>query len=307
MSLRYYIINIAAIPDVLIPVRGEIPIATEIDTAQYTGSISWSPADNPFSAETVYTANIVLTAKAGFTLNGVTENFFTVAGAATTNAADSVNVTAVFPETGAVPDIEVLFMSASETGGTSGTVESISVTLTFNADPATLTIDNITVTGATKVLLTGSGTSRNLAISNINVANEGMITISITSPDGYSITGTTQTAVIYRITTSNMTISMDYRGGKLVYILQSADPGHDANVPHGLIAAEFDSDLSGEPWALPSYYTTAVPGGTDTDRGTGLSNTDNIISQNDPDYIPVAVSLIRATFNERLMKQPCKM
>jgi hypothetical protein len=41
-----------------------------------------------------------LTAKEGYTLQGVTEDFFTVAGAAATNAANSGSITAAFPATG---------------------------------------------------------------------------------------------------------------------------------------------------------------------------------------------------------------
>jgi hypothetical protein len=85
------------------PVTGETPVATITETAQYTGTVSWSPeiADNKFAASTVYTATITLSPKAGYTLTGITENFFTVEGATATNAADSGVVTAVFPATAA--------------------------------------------------------------------------------------------------------------------------------------------------------------------------------------------------------------
>lgn len=95
------IIDLAAIPGVVAPVTGESPVTTAIDTAQYTGTITWSPVADPFAAATAYTATITLTAKTGYTLTGVTENFFTVAGATATNAANSGVVTAVFPETAA--------------------------------------------------------------------------------------------------------------------------------------------------------------------------------------------------------------
>ncbi len=269
-------INIAAIPDVVVPVRGETPVTTAIDTAQYTGTITWSPDDNPFEASTVYTATIVLTAKSGFTLAGVVSNFFTVAGATTvTNAADSGTAMAVFPATGAIPDIDVEFVSATQTGGTTGTANSTGLTLTFDIDPATLTADNITVTGATKGALTGSGTTRSLAISNITVANGATVSVSITSPAGYSISGSPKTAVVYRL----LTIGMDYLGGKIAYILQSGDPGYDAGVPHGLIAATADQS-TGIIWAILAYQSTSVPGGTGTALGTGSANTDNIIAQN---------------------------
>jgi len=93
-------INISAIPGVTVPEVGATPVTTITATTQYTGTVDWAPADDPFQKYKVYVATITLTAKAGFILTGVAANFFTVAGATTvTNAADSGVVTAVFPET----------------------------------------------------------------------------------------------------------------------------------------------------------------------------------------------------------------
>lgn len=172
-------------------------------------------------------------------------------------------------------DIDVVFQSVAQVGGVNGTADSTSLTLTFDVDPATLTAENITVTGATKGALTGSGTTRSLTISNITVANGETVSVTITSPTGYSITGSPQTAVVYR----QLTIGMDYLGGKIAYILQAGDPGYDASVPHGLIAATEDQSL-GIVWISGgSTQSTSVPGGTGTALGTGSSNTDNIIAQ----------------------------
>ena len=89
----------AAIAGVTAPVKGATPVATIAETSEYTATISWSPADATFAADTAYTATITITPKAGYTLTGVTENFFTVSGATATNAANSGVVTAVFPKT----------------------------------------------------------------------------------------------------------------------------------------------------------------------------------------------------------------
>jgi formylglycine-generating enzyme required for sulfatase activity len=94
------VVTISVIPGVVVPVQDAAPDTTAIDTSQYTGTITWTPADNPFAAGTAYTATITLTAKTGYTLTGVAANFFTVAGATSvTNTADSGVVTAVFPAT----------------------------------------------------------------------------------------------------------------------------------------------------------------------------------------------------------------
>ena len=81
------------------PKTGNTP-AKKNYTAQFTGTIIWSPSDSKFVANTVYTATITLTAVNGYTLKDVSENFFTIDGATSvTNAANSNVVTAVFPAT----------------------------------------------------------------------------------------------------------------------------------------------------------------------------------------------------------------
>jgi uncharacterized repeat protein (TIGR02543 family) len=103
-------VNIAAIMGIRAPVTGEAPVTAIAETVQYSGTVSWAPAvSGTFAAETAYTATITLTAKTGFTLQGVSENFFTVAGAIATNAVDSGVITAVFPTT--IPIYTVSFDS----------------------------------------------------------------------------------------------------------------------------------------------------------------------------------------------------
>ncbi len=99
------VINLAAIGGVTTPITAGVPATAITETAQYTGTISWSPSvSGSFAAETAYTATITLTPKPGFTLTGVTENFFTVAGGTTvSNPAGSGVITAVFPATAPTP------------------------------------------------------------------------------------------------------------------------------------------------------------------------------------------------------------
>jgi hypothetical protein len=104
------VIDIAVIPGVTAPVTGATPVTTITATAQYTGTVAWAPADDPFLGNQAYTATIAITAKAGFTLTGVALDFFTVAGATATNPINSGVVTAVFPAT-------LLVVGASYGGG----------------------------------------------------------------------------------------------------------------------------------------------------------------------------------------------
>jgi len=95
-------ITIFSIPGVSIPDIGESPVWT-INTAQYTGTVTWSPSHATFHPGTQYTATISLSAKTNYTFHGVTVNSFTVSGSVSqpTNAANSGVVRAVFPATAA--------------------------------------------------------------------------------------------------------------------------------------------------------------------------------------------------------------
>ena len=96
-------INIAAITGVTAPVAGATPVPEITETAQYTGTVAWNPAiaeGDGFACEETYTATITLTAKAGFKLDGVAADSFTVTGATTVNNAVNTGVvTAEFPAT----------------------------------------------------------------------------------------------------------------------------------------------------------------------------------------------------------------
>ena len=91
------IITISEIQGVTVPVVGAIPVRKITETEQYTGIVSWTPSDVTFGNK-IYTATITLTAKEGYTLTGVEDNFFTVSGTSTaaTNSADSAVVKAEF-------------------------------------------------------------------------------------------------------------------------------------------------------------------------------------------------------------------
>ena len=66
-----------------------------------------------------------------------------------------------------------------------------------------------------------------------------------------------------------------YQGGKVAYILESGDPGYDANVQHGLIAAPTDQSV-GTTWTCGEIKIRS--GADDTALLTGNQNTINIMA-----------------------------
>jgi len=63
--------------------------------------------------------------------------------------------------------------------GTSNTVTTTELTLGFDVDSVTLSVADISVTGATKGALSGIGTTRTLAISYITVLSGADITVAL--------------------------------------------------------------------------------------------------------------------------------
>lgn len=88
------------------PVTGVPPNTGRVEGTQYTAaSVSWSPADAVFNENTSYTATVILTAKSGYTFNGLGSNVFSYTGASTVvfgeNTGRTGTVTIIFPNTAA--------------------------------------------------------------------------------------------------------------------------------------------------------------------------------------------------------------
>lgn len=88
----------------------------------------------------------------------------------------------------------------------------------------------------------------------------------------------------------SLNIGDSYQGGKVAYLLVSGDPGYDANTQHGLIASTSDQS-TGIRWYNGANTTT---GATGTAIGTGLSNTNTIITSQGATATSYAAGIARA-------------
>jgi hypothetical protein len=164
-------VSLAAIPGVTPPVTGAKPVRT-VETAQYIGTLSWNDDDQFFAANTMYTADITLTPKKGYTKIGVPADFFTVSGATTVrNSAGDANyylvVSVTFPATGSAESIYTLTVTSGTGGGTyvAGKV----VTITANPAPTGKIFDKWIATSGTLTDASKASTAFTMPGSNATV------------------------------------------------------------------------------------------------------------------------------------------
>ncbi|MDR0876405.1 MAG: Ig-like domain-containing protein, partial [Clostridiales Family XIII bacterium] len=235
------VVSIAEITGVTSPVYGATPIAAITATAEYTGTVTWSPNDSAFEAGTVYTATITLTPKSGFTLAGAAGDFFDVSGAVDTrNAADSGIVTAVFPATDAPPkdtglaatdcdisitssdtvqhdlDLDSIALNKANTGERS-------YALSTFTDSANVLTGAPSLLGST-LLYTGNGQHAGSATQIITISTANYedvdVTITFNAIEKYSVT---------KVTITNSAAAYIYKEADAVHGLQHAVKIEPAN------------------------------------------------------------------------------
>jgi len=85
------VVSMSNIAGVTPPAFTQTPVSSITPTAQYTGTAVWEPDHSTFILGTNYTATITLTPQPGFTLDGVSDDFFEVSGKAQDGGSDLEN------------------------------------------------------------------------------------------------------------------------------------------------------------------------------------------------------------------------
>jgi len=183
------VVNIFAIEGITVPAVGVTPSEAITPNDQYSGTVRWEPAvTETFAAGTQYTATITLTAKAGYTMQGVGANCFTVQDAETvSNAANSGIVTAVFPTIDAelfqnqTPVADDFNISGAIEYTYDGIAKSVSITPKAGKSTGAITIYYNGSTAAPSAVGTYTVTFNVAAATGFNAANglpAGTLTIN---------------------------------------------------------------------------------------------------------------------------------
>ncbi|MEI6552856.1 MAG: hypothetical protein WCN84_06505 [Actinomycetes bacterium] len=156
------------------PVRGATPVSSITSNGQYTTAITWSGSPSVFDSSTAYTATVTVTPVAGYTLNGVGTNFFTVNGSAPTSVVSPITASRI-----GTPDIYPTGIAVDSTGNV------------YTSNYTAGNVTKITPQGVTTILGTTGLQPTGIAIDtsgNVYTSNFGSNTVTKITPNGNSTT-----------------------------------------------------------------------------------------------------------------------
>ena len=250
------VISIKAIAGVTAPVQGATPVTAITANDQYTGTVAWSGTPATFAYATKYVATITLTAKSGYTLQGVSADFFTVAGAiAVNNAVNSGVVTAIFPQT--VDDPSLPHLSGNITispNNDNNNVVTINTELTATYSGS----EAVSFQWKKDGVNVGTASTTNPNKYTPTTAGEYTVTVSATgynpkTSDPVNVTSSTVTPTTY-------TVTFNSNGGSTVSPITGVASGTTIAKPTD--PTKFDSIL--ESWYKEAGLTNAWNFATDT-------------------------------------------
>ena len=233
---------------------GTATTATKLATARNINGVAFDGSEDII---------ITVTADAG-TLTGATLNA-TVTGSSLTSVGTIASLT-----TGAITNSGKVIVGASSAASASAVLEASSTTQGF-LPPRMSSIQRDAIASPALGLI--------VCCNNCSVKGQMQY-----------FDGTSWVDMVGNAAISGLNIGTSFQGGQIAYILQNGDPGYDPNKLHGLIAATTDQS-SGIRWWNGTYKTT---GATGTAIGTGLSNTNSIITSQGATSTSYAAGLARA-------------
>lgn len=101
------------------------------------------------------------------------------------------------------PPNEITFISAVA-NGESGVTNSSEITMTFSEDPGEIADTDFTVTDATRGALSGTGTTRVLAISDITVLDSATVNVAIADNNGNTFSPNNRDVTVYKAESSRL-------------------------------------------------------------------------------------------------------